>query len=180
MLISGSKRFFCNVGCDCLCVVCHIFKQGAYLRTLLVYLHISIYVVTFITPFLNVKFSIYDAHLASMHSHDAWSAPSHYLNQCWNTVNSNLRYKLQWNPRRNSFIFILENAFKNVVCEMASIWSRPHWVNPISKGSMTIGNLGVTKNDIWSVHRVRVGNILWIESYLHYVNYLPPEIHWSF
>ena len=32
--------------------------------------------------------------------------------------------KLQWNLRRNSFIFILEN----VVCEMASIWSRPQWV----------------------------------------------------
>ena len=56
-------------------------------------------------------------------------APSHYLNQCWNIVNLNLRNKLQWNPRRNSFIFILENAFENVVCEMASIWSRPQWVN---------------------------------------------------
>ena len=27
----------------------------------------------------------------------AWSAPSHYLNQCWNIVNSNLRNKLQGN-----------------------------------------------------------------------------------
>ena len=60
----------------------------------------------------------------------AWSAPSHYLNQCWNIVNSNLRNKLQWNARRNSFIFILENAFRNGVCEMASIWSRPQWVIP--------------------------------------------------
>ena len=58
-----------------------------------------------------------------------WSAPSHYLNQCWNIVNSNLRNKLQWNPRRNSFIFILENTFENGVCEMASIRSRPQWVN---------------------------------------------------
>ena len=55
--------------------------------------------------------------------------PSHYLNQCWNIVDSNLRNKLQWNPRRNSFIFILENAFENVVCEMASIRSRSQWVN---------------------------------------------------
>ena len=55
--------------------------------------------------------------------------PSHYLNQCWNIVNSNPRNKFQWNPRRNSFIFILENVFENVVCEMASIWSRPQWVN---------------------------------------------------
>ena len=34
----------------------------------------------------------------------AWSAPSHYLNQCWNTVNSNLENKLQWNLKRNSYI----------------------------------------------------------------------------
>ena len=29
--------------------------------------------------------------------------------------------KLQWNFNRNSNIFIQENAFENVVCEMASI-----------------------------------------------------------
>ena len=58
----------------------------------------------------------------------AWSAPSHYLKQCWNIVNSNLWNKLQWNPRQNSFIFIQENAFENVVCEGASIQSRPQWV----------------------------------------------------
>ena len=32
----------------------------------------------------------------------AWSAPSHYLNQWWNIVNSNLRNKLQWNLKQNS------------------------------------------------------------------------------
>ena len=51
----------------------------------------------------------------------AWSAPSHYLNQCWNIVDSTLGNKLQWNFNRNSNIFIQENAFKNVVCELASI-----------------------------------------------------------
>ena len=44
----------------------------------------------------------------------AWSAPSHYLDQCWNIVNSN---KLQWNIKRNSHIFIQKNAFENVVCD---------------------------------------------------------------
>ena len=48
-------------------------------------------------------------------------APSHYLNQCWNVVNWTLGNKLQWNFNRNSNIFIQENAFENVVCEMASI-----------------------------------------------------------
>ena len=31
-----------------------------------------------------------------------WTAPSHYLNQCWIIVNWNLRNKLEWNLRRNS------------------------------------------------------------------------------
>ena len=56
------------------------------------------------------------------------SPPSHYLNQCWNIVNWTLRNKLQWNLNRNSNIFIQENAFESVVCEMASISSRPQWV----------------------------------------------------
>ena len=55
----------------------------------------------------------------------ACSAPSHYLNQCWNIVDWTLRNKLQWNFYRNSNIFIHENALKNVVCEMVSILSRP-------------------------------------------------------
>ena len=47
--------------------------------------------------------------------------PSHYLNHCWNIVNWTLGNKFQWNFNRNSNIFIQENAFENVVCEMASI-----------------------------------------------------------
>ena len=58
----------------------------------------------------------------------AWTAPSHYLNQCWNIVNWTLRNKLHWNFNRNSNIFIQENAIENGVCEMASILSRPQWV----------------------------------------------------
>ena len=41
--------------------------------------------------------------------------------QCWNIVDLNLRNKLQWNLKRNAYIFIQENAFKNVVCEMPVI-----------------------------------------------------------
>ena len=41
----------------------------------------------------------------------------------------NLRNKLQWNLKQNSCIFIQENAFENVVCEMASILFRPQCVN---------------------------------------------------
>ena len=49
----------------------------------------------------------------------------YYWNQCWNIANWTLRDKLQWNFIRNSEIFIQENVLENVVCEMASILSRP-------------------------------------------------------
>ena len=76
----------------------------------------------------------------------AWTAPSHYLNQCWNIVNWTLRDKLQWNFNRNSNIFIQENALENIVCEMASMLSRPQW-HP----SVFIGHLsGKTPQWHWS------------------------------
>ena len=59
--------------------------------------------------------------------------PSHYLNQCWNIVNWTLRKKLQWNFNRNSNIFIEENMFENVVCEMSTIFSRPRCVKLCQK-----------------------------------------------
>ena len=51
-----------------------------------------------------------------------------YLNPCWNIVNWDLRNKFHWNLKRNSYIFIQENAFENVICEMAAISSRPQCV----------------------------------------------------
>ena len=36
----------------------------------------------------------------------AWSAPSHYLKQCWDIANSNIKNKLEWNPKQNFYIFI--------------------------------------------------------------------------
>ena len=58
----------------------------------------------------------------------AWPVPSHYLNQCWNTVNWTLGNKQQWNLHQNSYLFIQENAFENVVWKMAAILSRPQCV----------------------------------------------------
>ena len=62
----------------------------------------------------------------------AGSAPNHYLNLCWLIVNWTLRNKLQGNSNRNTKLFISENAFENVVCEMAAILSRGRWVNKSS------------------------------------------------
>ena len=64
----------------------------------------------------------------------SWTAPIHYLNQCWNIVNWTLRNKLHWNFNRNSNIFIQENALEDVVCEMASILSRPQCVKRFGSG----------------------------------------------
>ena len=58
-----------------------------------------------------------------------WSAPSHYLNQSWNIIYWTFRNKHQWIFDQNSNIFIQENAFENVVCEMAVILPRPQCVN---------------------------------------------------
>ena len=53
----------------------------------------------------------------------AYSTPNHYLNQSWHIVNWTLGNKLQWNFNRNSNVFIEENAFEDVVGEMAAIFS---------------------------------------------------------
>ena len=59
----------------------------------------------------------------------AYSAPSHYLNQCCVIVNWTLRNKLQWNSNQNIKLFIHENAFENIVCDMVAILSWGRWVN---------------------------------------------------
>ena len=58
----------------------------------------------------------------------AYSAPSHYLNQCWVVVNGDLRNKLQWIFIQNTKLFIHENSSENVVCGNATILSRG-WIN---------------------------------------------------
>ena len=50
------------------------------------------------------------------------TTPSHQLNQRWYIVNWTFGNKLQWNINGNSYSFIQENAFENVVCEMTAIF----------------------------------------------------------
>ena len=68
----------------------------------------------------------------------AWSAPSHYLKQCWNIVNWTIGNKLQWNLDRNLHIFNHENIFENV-WKIAPILPRSlfvmyRWCNPEEHG----------------------------------------------
>ena len=46
------------------------------------------------------------------------------MNQCWDIVSCTHWNTLQRNINRNSYIFIQENTFENVVCEMSAILSR--------------------------------------------------------
>ena len=59
----------------------------------------------------------------------AYSAPSHYLSQCWVFVSLTVRNKLQWNFDQNTKLFIHENASENTVCEKAAILSRGRRAN---------------------------------------------------
>ena len=61
----------------------------------------------------------------------AYSASTHYLNQCWFTVNWTLRNKLQPNFNRNSNIYLEDNAFENAVCKKAAILSQLQCVKPM-------------------------------------------------
>ena len=54
--------------------------------------------------------------------------PSHYLNQCWNSVNLALKNNRRWNFNRNSYIVIHEN----VVWQMVAIVSWPQCVKGLS------------------------------------------------
>ena len=40
--------------------------------------------------------------------------------------------KLQWYLERNSYFFVQENEFENVVCEMAAILSQPQCVEMLN------------------------------------------------
>ena len=46
-----------------------------------------------------------------------------------NDLSLGLRKTFRWNFKRNSYIFIQENSFENVVWEVATILSRPQCVN---------------------------------------------------
>ena len=53
----------------------------------------------------------------------AYSAPSHYLNQCWVIVNWALRNRLQWKFNQNTKFFIHENCIW-----IHRLWNGGHFV----------------------------------------------------
>ena len=79
------------------------------------------------------------------------SAPSHYLNQSWFIVYYwTLRNKLQWNLNQNTKLVIHENAFENVVCEMAAILSWGDELTPFSHDISDLAPGGRLNIRTWS------------------------------
>ena len=59
----------------------------------------------------------------------ACSAPSHYLNQCWFTIDWTIRNKIRCNSNQNTTIFIHKNASENIIYDTTAILSWGRWVN---------------------------------------------------
>ena len=104
--------------------------------------YIYIYICTYIYIYIYVCVYIY-IYIYWLFEAD-WTAPSHYLNQCWNNAKWALRNKLQWHFYRNSNNSIEENSFENVVCEMLSISSWTQYVK-CKSSRVNWGNITVTK-----------------------------------
>ena len=68
-----------------------------------------------------------------------WRQAIIYLIQCWNIVYWTLGNKLEWNLKRNSYIFIQEKAFENVTWKIPAILSRPQCVNVTLHGDQIYG-----------------------------------------
>ena len=67
--------------------------------------------------------------------------------------------KLQWHFNRNWNIFIQENAFENIVCEMVSILSRPQCVN--SHQQQVAWDDFVCTVWLWSPNQVAILHLPW-------------------
>ena len=76
--------------------------------------------------------------ISELSQHWFRSAPSHYLNQRWVSVNWTRRNKFQWIFNQNIKLFIQGSASENIVREMAAILSKERWV----KFSMIVVTFG--------------------------------------
>ena len=82
-------------------------------------------------PWMTIKTAIF-THRPRV-SLVAYSAQSHYLNQCWDIVNWTLGNTIQWNFNQNTKLFIHENASEIIVCETVAILSRGRRVNVFAR-----------------------------------------------
>ena len=96
----------------------------------------------------------------------AYSAPNHYLNQCWNIVGAKLGNKCRRNLKRDSYICIKENAFENVVWVMVAILSRSQYAKHPSSTAASHKLLQYTTKEDRNMGAVLVKDILlWLNSH---------------
>ena len=109
----------------------------------------------------------------------AWSAPSHYLNQCWIIVNWTLSNIFQWNLNQNTTIFIEENAFENVIwkwrpfCLGFSVLEK-YWGMVVQMGTIGWGSglscvrcqsISSTNDDLLSIRHIEKNLVRFVSNY---------------
>ena len=85
---------------------------------------------------------------------------ANYLNQCWNIINFTLRHKLRRHVNESFYIFIKENAFENIVCQMAAIVSQPQCVTCWSALCSVVHPFIKFQADIWNLKMSQVNNVI--------------------
>ena len=108
--------------------------------------------------------------------------PSHYLNQCRNSVNWSPGNKFQWNFYQTLHIFIQENAFENVARKLAVILPRPQYV----KGCTTYGSKIVLDQFAWMnaqeklcIHAISFGFTLFAFNQNPHFSICPSTFHFK-
>ena len=87
------------------------------------------------------------------------SATSHYLNQSWLIVNCTIRNKFQLKVNQNRTMFCQENAFQNIVCNMAATLFWPQSMNWKNRGKYITTEITITL--LWyKCHKFSTDNIM--------------------
>ena len=87
----------------------------------------------------------------SLRPSDTWISPSHYLNQNWNIVNWTLRNKLPWNFHQNSYLFIKENAYENVIYECRPFCLGLNVLTTVQCGCKLFKTVQPHQQHVWSI-----------------------------
>ena len=83
-----------------------------------------------------------------------------------------LKNKIQWYINRNSYIFIHEYVFGNVVWKMATVSSRPQCVNEINQEITTTIATMIIMSMVWAHSRVLINkNII----RMFFLTYIDPQ-----
>ena len=101
----------------------------------------------------------------------AFSAPSHYLNQCWLIINCTLRNKCEWSLKRNKDIFSQANVIETTVVNMAATLFRSQYVKQCHEMVIISFTLWMCWATSFSacyfppiIYQIRSGTCLWMKA----------------